>query len=78
LFQEWRKDELDQEASRKASLLFEEWRHKEEREIRKDAIGKSEAVIRGKVTEHIIPFLPPFPFSPKDAHGFLEIPCILS
>ena len=35
--------------------------------IREDAVKKSEAVIRGKVTEHLIPFFPDFGYNPKDA-----------
>ncbi len=39
---------------------------KEERRIREDAIKKSEAVIRGKVTEHLMPYFPEFKYNPKD------------
>ena len=35
--------------------------------IRKDAVARSHAVIVGKVTEQIAPWLPNFPFNPKDA-----------
>ena len=35
--------------------------------IRQDAIQKSQAVTRGKITEQLIPYLPDFPFDPKDA-----------
>ena len=38
----------------------------EEQRIREDAIKKSEAVIRGKVTEHLMPYLPEFKYNPKD------------
>jgi predicted Holliday junction resolvase-like endonuclease len=50
-----------------AELLLKDWMQKEERKIREDAISRSEAVIRGKVTEHIIPFFPDFKYNPKDA-----------
>jgi predicted Holliday junction resolvase-like endonuclease len=73
LFRQWRSQELAAEAGRQAALLCEEWRQKEEPRIRKDAIGKSEAVIRGKVTEHLIPFFPEFSYNPKDAR-FLGTP----
>src|SRR2546425_10945225 len=42
------------------------WVQREESRIRGDAIKKSEAVIRGKVTEHLIPYFPEFKFNPKD------------
>lgn len=34
---------------------------------RRDAITRSSAVIRGQVTEHLIPYFPNFPFNPKEA-----------
>jgi predicted Holliday junction resolvase-like endonuclease len=43
---------------------------------RKNPLGcseKSEAVIRGKVTEHLIPYFPDFEYNPKDAR-FLGTP----
>ncbi len=36
-------------------------------EIRQDAINRSRAVIAGKATEHLVPYLPGFNFNPKDA-----------
>src|SRR5574337_600502 len=45
----------------------------EEQHIREDAIKKSEAVIRGMVTQHLRPFFPDFAYSPKDAR-FLGTP----
>ncbi|WP_083772949.1 Holliday junction resolvase-like protein [Archaeoglobus profundus] len=47
-------------------ILFEEWKQKYEKEIKRDAIEKSKAVITGKVTEHLIPFFPGFKYNPKD------------
>lgn len=38
-----------------------------ERLIRKDAVARSRSVTVGKVTEQIAPWLPDFPFNPKDA-----------
>ncbi|OYT34082.1 Holliday junction resolvase [Archaeoglobales archaeon] len=67
IYEEWRKRELESTSARKAELLFEEWRQKYEKEIRRDAIEKSKAVIAGKVTEHLIPYLPEFKYNPKDA-----------
>lgn len=42
------------------------WVQREETRIREDAIKKSEAVIRGKVTEHLMPYFPEFKYNPKD------------
>lgn len=67
IFERWRAIELESLASEKAKLLFHDWARKEEKRIREDAIKKSEAVIRGKVTEHLIPFFPGFKYNPKDA-----------
>jgi predicted Holliday junction resolvase-like endonuclease len=44
-----------------------------EQEIRLDAIQRSSAVTRGKVTEHIVPYLPGFDLDPKDIR-FLGTP----
>lgn len=57
-----------------AALIFVLWKYaqlrswvrREERRIREDAIKKSEAVIRGKVTEHLMPYFPEFKYNPKD------------
>ena len=67
IFEEWRERELETTSARKAEILFEEWKRRYEKEIRKDAIEKSKAVITGKVTEHLIPYLPEFKYNPKDA-----------
>lgn len=67
IFEEWRERELEATSTKKAEILFEEWKQRHEKEIRKDAIEKSKAVITGKVTEHIIPYLPEFRYNPKDA-----------
>ncbi|MCU4140739.1 MAG: putative secreted endonuclease distantly related to archaeal Holliday junction resolvase [Methanophagales archaeon] len=52
---------------RKAEILFEEWKQRHEKEIRKDAVKKSRAAIAGRVTEQIAPYLPEFKYNPKDA-----------
>ncbi|WP_319579773.1 Holliday junction resolvase-like protein [uncultured Methanospirillum sp.] len=49
------------------------WKIDEERNIRQDAIKRSKDVIHGKVTEHLIPFFPSFPWNPTDAR-FLGSP----
>ena len=40
---------------------------------RQDALARSQAVIAGKVHEQLLPYLPGFPFNPKDAR-FLGSP----
>lgn len=67
IFEKWRRTELETQANERAQLLFQNWMRDEEKRIREDAIKKSEAVIKGKVTEHLIPFFPTFNYNPKDA-----------
>jgi len=43
-----------------------QWKMKNELAIRADAIRRSQSVIMGKVTEHIVPYMPDFPFNAKD------------
>lgn len=73
LYQEWRERDLDSEAERRASIYAQEWIQKEEENIRRDAVEKSHAVIKGRVTEHLLPFFPDFGYNPKDAR-FLGSP----
>lgn len=54
-------------ARREASVLLADWKRVEEEGIRQDAIKRSQSVIVGKVTEHLVPFLPTFSWNPKDA-----------
>ena len=54
-------------ARREAQVSLVEWKQREEESIRQDAIKRSQSVIVGKVTEHVVPFLPDFPWNPKDA-----------
>jgi predicted Holliday junction resolvase-like endonuclease len=44
-----------------------------DRMVRRDALLRSRAVIAGKVVEQLTPYLPDFPFNPKDAR-FLGSP----
>jgi predicted Holliday junction resolvase-like endonuclease len=53
-------------ALRDATVQFEQWKYQSETSIRNDAIQRSQSVIIGKVTEHLIPYLPHFKFNPKD------------
>jgi predicted Holliday junction resolvase-like endonuclease len=72
-FQEWRAKELETVKLDLARLLTAEydlkmlqWRGAYEANIRADAIRRSSAVIRGKVSEHLAPFID-FPYNPRDA-----------
>jgi predicted Holliday junction resolvase-like endonuclease len=69
----WRDKELENVkteqklvAQREASTNLQKWVSENEARIRQDAIDRSQAVITGKVTEHLAPFLPTFPYNPKD------------
>lgn len=73
-YRAWREKELEavrieQKAiARRESLTeLDRWKTEYETVIRQDAIGRSKAVITGKVTEHLIPYMPVFPYNPKDA-----------
>ncbi len=73
-YESWRVKEIEairQEqrdiATREAQVVLESWKVQSESYIRSDAIGRSQSVIVGKVTEHIVPYLPDFRFNPKDA-----------
>ncbi|MDH7509746.1 MAG: Holliday junction resolvase-like protein [Methanolinea sp.] len=73
LFGEWRSGTLEKEARERAELLCREWAAGQEARIRRDAVERSEAVVRGRVTEHLLPFFPNFPYNPRDAR-FLGSP----
>src|SRR5262245_48801847 len=73
-YEQWRAADLERItaeqralARREASAEFDLWRGQSEASIRQDAIERSRSVIVGKVTEHLTPWLPSFPFNPKDA-----------
>lgn len=73
-FQQWCEQELlvsrrEQQdlAVREARRQLAEWKTEQEKQIRQDAIQRSQAVTVGKVTEHLVPHLPNFNFNPKDA-----------
>jgi len=70
----WRTEELENAKSqiwgvlsKEATVSLEQWKVEVEREIRKDAIDKSSSVTMGKMTEHMVPYLPGFGFNPADA-----------
>jgi predicted Holliday junction resolvase-like endonuclease len=65
--------EMKQRADDDARLQFERWKQEHEQQIRDDAIQRSLAITKGKVTEHIVPYLPGFDLDPKDIR-FLGTP----
>lgn len=76
----WRERELDglrselqRAAQTEARGLLARWRAEHEAEIRSDAVRRSAAVVAGKVTEHLAPYLADFPYDPKDVR-FLGTP----
>ena len=79
-FNGWRANELElvrieqaRLAEASALVSLEEWKAQYTHEIRREAIRKSDSVTVGKVTEHLIPYLPDFRFDPRDAR-FLGSP----
>jgi predicted Holliday junction resolvase-like endonuclease len=73
-FVQWRDNELqsvrqqyEEIAQREADTRLNHWKQASAETIRKEAIEKSRAVTLGKVTEHVVPFLPGFRHNPKDA-----------
>jgi len=56
-----------------AGLVALLWKVRYTRDIRRDAVLRSQATISGLVHEQLLPFLPEFPFNPKDA-WFLGTP----
>jgi len=69
----WKAGELERLSEEKAGILFAGWRADEEENIRSDAVRRSQSVTKGKITEHLIPYFPDFPYNPKDAR-FLGSP----
>ncbi len=76
----WRADELsairEQEAEyarRCAEQILNTWKAENEDQIRRDAISRSRAVLKGHVTEHLLAFTELFPYNPSDAR-FLGTP----
>lgn len=60
-------------ATREADVDFNKWKDTHTDKIRADAVQRSQSVIVGKVTEHLVPYLPQFRYNPKDAR-FLGSP----
>lgn len=51
----------------RAKGWLEEWKTEQEKKIRKDALDRSRATLKGKVGEQIAPFLSKFQHNPSDA-----------
>lgn len=60
-------------AMAEARRALEQWRKQSEELIRQDAIKRSQAVVSGKVAEHLVPFMSGFDFNPRDVR-FLGSP----
>jgi predicted Holliday junction resolvase-like endonuclease len=56
-----------------AWVYFVIWKLRYTRVIREDAVQRSQAVTAGKVHEQLVPYLPVFPYNPKDVR-FLGSP----
>jgi predicted Holliday junction resolvase-like endonuclease len=56
-----------------AALYILWWKARYTRLLRLDAVQRSQAVTTGKVYEQLLPYLPGFPFNPKDVR-FLGTP----
>lgn len=56
-----------------AKNALNKWINNNEKRIRHDAIKRSGDVLKGKITEHLVPFFPDFPYNPKEAR-FLGTP----
>ena len=67
------REELHESIMEQARNAFQQWQMETEANIRADAIKRSSAVVSGKVTEHLMPYMGIFPYNPKDAR-FLGAP----
>ena len=79
-FRQWRDQELEairaqtyEVARREAQVQLEQWKTEHETSLRLDAAQRSRAVTVGKMTEHLVPYLPGFEFDPGDCR-FLGSP----
>ena len=54
-------------AHREAMTQLQAWKIESEGAIRQNAIARSQAVITGKVSEQLVPYMSVFPYNPKDA-----------
>lgn len=51
----------------RAKTWYKEWKTEYESQIRKDAVDRSRAVLKGKVGEQFAPFFSAFDYEPSDA-----------
>jgi predicted Holliday junction resolvase-like endonuclease len=79
-YNEWRRRDVDrinaeqrEVARREAQARMQEWQVTHEANIRADAINRSQAVITGKVSENVAPFMPLFPYNPKDVGNPIDL-----
>lgn len=54
------------DAEESADKLYYQWKLKEEKKVRADAVKRSKEVIKGKTTEHLIPYMEDFKYNPSD------------
>jgi predicted Holliday junction resolvase-like endonuclease len=66
LFEEWKVSSLESEAAGRADILNREWVIGREKASRAEAVKQSGATIRGNITQHLVPYFPDFPWSPRD------------
>ena len=59
-FEQWRDADRYREVEKAARQQSLAWRQQHEKQIREDAVKRSEAVIKGKATERLVPYLPDF------------------
>ncbi len=67
------RQQLEALIRREAAVSLEQWKAEHTEAVRRDAIQRSQAVTVGKVFEQLVPYLPDFRYSPKDAR-FLGTP----
>ncbi|MEM3481941.1 MAG: Holliday junction resolvase-like protein [Thermoplasmata archaeon] len=60
------KENIRETVENEYKIMFEKWKIEYSEEIRRDAIQKSQNVLKGKVTEQIIPYFSDFPYDPRD------------
>jgi predicted Holliday junction resolvase-like endonuclease len=65
--------EFNSNIEKMTEIKLAAWKVKEEKRIREDAVKRSQEVLKGKVTEHIIPYFDDFEFDPRDCR-FLGSP----
>ncbi|MCX6698904.1 MAG: Holliday junction resolvase [Methanomicrobiales archaeon] len=66
MFEEWQRSTLEREAGNRADILNREWVLGREKASRADAVKQSGAIIRGNVTQALVPYFPDFAWNPRD------------